>query len=124
MLRCEVSDETRRQWRRLFSEVSRHRQSFKKGGEIFFTAMAALCVRVVATIHQRARVCERVCVRTRERSRVRAHAHAYAMLAEAADRVRFLQERGFRARTVAVLAMPDDTAASIGDVTPQPPGQG
>jgi hypothetical protein len=48
----------------------------------------------------------------------------YATLAEAADRVRFLQERGFRARTVAVLAMPDDTAASIGDVTPQPPGQG
>ena len=48
----------------------------------------------------------------------------YAKLAEAADRVRFLQERGFRARTVAVLAMPDDTAASIGDVTPQPPGQG
>jgi hypothetical protein len=47
-----------------------------------------------------------------------------ATLAEAADRVRFLQERGFRARTVAVLAMPDDTAASIGDVTPQPPGQG
>jgi hypothetical protein len=48
----------------------------------------------------------------------------YATLAEAADRVCFLQERGFRARTVAVLAMPDDTAASIGDVTPQPPGQG
>ena len=48
----------------------------------------------------------------------------YATLAEAADRVRFLQEQGFRARTVAVLAMPDDTAASIGDVTPQPPGQG
>jgi hypothetical protein len=92
--------------------------------------MAALCVRIVATIHQRARVCERACVRvrarvrTRERSRVHAHAHAYARLAEAADRVRFLQERGFRARTVAVLAMPDDTAASIGDVTPRPPGQG
>jgi hypothetical protein len=48
----------------------------------------------------------------------------YATLAEAADRVRFLQEHGFRARTVAVLAMPDDTAASISDVTPQPPGQG
>jgi hypothetical protein len=62
-------------------------------------------------------------VRTRERSRVHAHAHAYARLAEAADRVRFLRERGFRARTVAVLAMPDDTAASIGDVTPRPPGQ-
>jgi hypothetical protein len=91
--------------------------------------MAALCVRVVATIHQRAQACERACAhasacgRTRERSRVRAHAHAYARLAEAADRVRFLQERGFRARTVAVLAIPDDTAASIGDVTPQPPGQ-
>lgn len=48
----------------------------------------------------------------------------YATLAEAADRVRFLQEHGFRARTVAVLAMPDDTTESIGDVTQQPPEQG
>ena len=48
----------------------------------------------------------------------------YATLAEAADRVRFLHERGFRARTVAVLAMPNDNDESIGDVTQRPPEQG
>jgi len=48
----------------------------------------------------------------------------YATLAEAADRVRFLQEQGFRARAVAVLAMPDDNDESIGDVTQRPPEQG
>jgi hypothetical protein len=47
----------------------------------------------------------------------------YMTLAEASDRVAFLQERGFRARAVAVLAMPDDTAASIGDVSLEPPKQ-
>ena len=45
----------------------------------------------------------------------------YGTLADAADRAAFLQDRGFRARAIALLAMPDDTATSLGDVSLGPP---
>lgn len=46
----------------------------------------------------------------------------YPTLAEACDRVAFLQEHGFKARALAVLALPTDTAEELGEVTKGQPG--
>jgi hypothetical protein len=43
-------------------------------------------------------------------------------LAEAEDRVVFLRERGFRARSLALVAFPSDTAAALGAACEGEPG--
>ena len=43
-------------------------------------------------------------------------------LPEAQDRVAFLREHGFKARALAVLALPTDTAEELGEVTKGQPG--
>ena len=46
----------------------------------------------------------------------------YITLPEARDRVAFLREHGFKARALAVLALPPDTAEELGEVTKGQPG--
>ncbi len=43
-------------------------------------------------------------------------------LPEARDRMAFLREHGFKARALAVLALPTDTADELGEVTKGQPG--